>query len=105
MSHLLKATKKIQILTMAPPSWSIEKTAETFGVSKHLVKQARELKKSEGILALPSSKKGKPIAEEIERKALEFYEDDEYSRLCPGKKDYVSVKIVGKRVHKHKSNC
>jgi len=28
-----------------------------------------------------------------------FYESDEISRVKPGKKDFVSVKIEGKRVH------
>jgi hypothetical protein len=31
-----------------------------------------------------------------------FYESDEYSRLCPGKKDYLSIKIDGNRIHKQK---
>jgi hypothetical protein len=31
-----------------------------------------------------------------------FYNNDEYSRLCPGKKDFVTVKIDGQRVQKQK---
>ena len=31
-----------------------------------------------------------------------FYQSDEFSRMCPGKKEYVSVKIDGVKQHKQK---
>ena len=93
---------KIQILTLEPKSWSIEKTAHEFGVSECIVRNARILKKNYGILANPEGKRGKTLQEDIQNKVIEFFQDDEFSRLCPGKKDYVSVKIKGERVQMQK---
>nr|XP_033813764.1 uncharacterized protein LOC117366495 [Geotrypetes seraphini] len=78
--------EKIQILTLAPHSWTSEKTALEFGVSTRMVKKARKLKQQGGILAVPTTKRRKVLAQQITQKVLDFYEDDEISRLCPGKK-------------------
>ena len=85
--------QKIQILTIAPASWSIEKTTckTEFNVSAYMVRQARKLVKEKGILELPEQKKGKVLLEETSRCVIDFYCDDEYSRLMPGKKDFVSI--------------
>ena len=53
--------KKLKILTLAPESWSISKTCNEFDVSKYLVKKARKLKNSKGILAEPEKKERKCI--------------------------------------------
>ena len=60
---------------------------------KYLVRTVRELKKVEGILAKPVPKKGKQLPQETLDLVLNFYEDDEFSRQMPGKKDYVSIGI------------
>ena len=39
---------KIQMLTLAPEDWTIQKAREFFDVSEHAVKQARKLKKEKG---------------------------------------------------------
>ena len=61
----------------------------------YLVKQARKLRQSKGILAEPKVNLGKQLVPEIKEKVLEFYESDENSRMCPGAKIYVSVRIGG----------
>lgn len=94
--------EKVQILTLAPKSWSIKSTAMEFCVSERMVKQARKLKSEHGILALPEKKRGKKLSNEVKIKVLEFFEDDEFSRMCPGKKDFVSVRINGEKVQKQK---
>jgi len=97
--------EKIQILTLAPDEnvWSRKYCAEYFNVSEYLVRTARDLKKSQGVLAKPFTKKGKKLSEETLELVLNFYEDDEYSRLMPGKGDYVSAKDEnGISVHKQK---
>ena len=58
-----------------------------------------EILQRKGILAQPSQKKGKTMAQETTDLVHTFYEDDEYSRQLPGKKDYVSIQKV---VHKQK---
>ena len=90
---------KIQILTIAPASWSRAEVAKFFNVSEYMVREARKLASDKGILEIPDPKRGKTLSPEIEQSVLQFYEDDEYSRLMPGAKDFVSV---GKKVHVQK---
>lgn len=55
------------------------------------------MKKEEGILALPIRSKRKGISTEDLQRALNFYNDDEFSRPLPGRKDFVSVHINGEK--------
>ena len=91
--------EKLQILTLAPYSWPREKVAEFFSVSEYLVRTARSLKDEIGILAIPEPKQGKKLTAKTEELVKVFFEDDEYTRLLPGKKDYVSIAT---NVHKQK---
>ena len=44
--------KKVKLLTITPVSWSIQQTINFFGVSRAMVKKARNLKKqTNGILS------------------------------------------------------
>ena len=72
-------SKKIQISTLAPDSWSHRHCAEHFNVSEYLVRTARELKKVKGFLAKPAQKQGKVISQNITDLVLSRYED-EFSR-------------------------
>ena len=92
-------TEKLQILTLVPYSWSRKYCSEYFGVSEYLIRSVRELKQRKGMFAQPSQKKGKAMAQETTDLVHAFYEEDEYSRQLPRKKDYVSVQ---KGVHKQK---
>ena len=83
--------EQIKLLTFVPSSWTCKETMEKFQVSERLVKKARELKKREGILAEPNKKKGKSLNFDIKQRVINFYQSDEFSRMCPGKKEYVSV--------------
>ena len=56
--------EKIQLLTLAPDTWSRRYCAEYFNVSEYLVRKARDLKKDSGILATPLPKKGKSLPQE-----------------------------------------
>ena len=84
---------------LAPDSWPRTKIAECFNVSEYPVRAARSLKKEKGILAIPEPKRGKKLPTQTEELVKMFIEDDEYSRILPGKKDYVSI---AKNVHKQK---
>ena len=92
-------TEKLQILALVPDSWWRKYCSKYFWVSEYLIWSARELKQRKGILAQPSQKKGKAMAQETIDLVHAFYEDDEYSRQLPRKKDYVSIQ---KGVHKQK---
>ena len=95
--------RHIQLLTLAPESWSIQRTAEEFDVSIYQATEAKKLKKQKGILAERSPRVGRQLPKEIEEKVIAFYHEDEYSRIMPGKKDFKSVKGPdGKRQHVQK---
>ena len=79
-------SEKIQILTLAPDSWSCRYWAEHFTVSKYLERTARELKKVKGILAKPAQKQGKVISQNTNDLVLSMYEDDEFTQQISGKK-------------------
>ena len=57
------------------------------------------IKKVIRILAKPAPKKGKALPQKTLDLVQSFYDDDEYSRQMPGKKDYVKF---GRNVHKQK---
>ena len=94
--------EQVQILTITPESWSIRRTGQEFKVSEHLVRKARKLRCEKGILGKPDAKKGQQIPQSVKDKVLEFDQLDDFTWLRPGKKDFVSVFLNGKKVHKQK---
>ena len=83
----------LSLLTLAPISWTISFTAEFFSVSEWEVRRARILKKEKGILETPNKKKGRAMTDDEKQIIREFYESDEHSRMQPGMKDTVSVRV------------
>ena len=73
--------------------------SEYFNVFEYLVWTSHEIKKVGGILAKPAPKKGKTITTKTLHLVTNVYEDENFSRLVPEKKGYVSV---SKAVHKQK---
>ena len=67
-----------------------------------MYKKAKHLKREKGILAEPEPKKGRPLKEEVIQRVKAFYESDEFSRMCPGQKEYKSVRIDGNKVQMQK---
>ena len=67
--------EKVQILNLAPESWTIRKAASYFGVSEYQVRQARGLKKSRGILAMLDKNRGKTLPESTAEKVILFFEE------------------------------
>ena len=86
--------EKIQIMTLAPKTWTVTETAETFGTTRYMAHKAMKLRQSDGVLAKPNAKLGRAMPESVKQAVLQFFNDDEVSRLCPGAKDFVSVKGV-----------
>ena len=85
--------RKIQLLTLAPYDWSVQKACDLFlGVSEYPVCQARTLRAEKVILVSPQNYSRDGLSSETKQLITEFYESDEVSCLRPGKKDCVSVK-------------
>ena len=92
------ASKKLKLLTLVPDSWSIEATQVYFSTSQRSIKRAREMKKYHGILVEPAKREGRNISNDVKEKVLELYLSDEFSRMCPGKKEFISVNIDGENI-------
>ena len=92
-------SKKVQILTILPKSWSIQ---TEFGTSNYMARRAKNLVKESGILATPNPKVGNVLNPQTVLHIQQFYESDDISRLMPGKKDFVSVKQGKHRVQMQK---
>ena len=84
--------------------FTITKTMNFFGASRYLVDKSRKSKELFGILpVIPTYHKGKMLTNVVKNKVISFYEDDDISRLCPGKNDFLSIKNEnGVREHKQK---
>lgn len=52
-------SEKLQLLTILPKDWPVEKVCRELGVTKHLATKAKELAVSSGVFATPSEKLGK----------------------------------------------
>ena len=92
-------TVKVQILTCKPAPWSIEKTAQFFQCKLYTIQHALALKSEHGILAKSTQASRKGIDEKIVSLLHSFYQDDEFLKLLPGSKDFVSI---GYKVHQQK---
>lgn len=89
---------KVQILTVLPKSWSIRRIQTEFGASNFTVRRAKALVATNGILTTPNPKPGRSLPQTTQDLVVNFYENDENSRMMPGKKDCVSVRTSQGRV-------
>ena len=90
-------SEKLQVLTVLPKSWQIQKIEREFKITNYMARSAKKLVNEKGVLSTPNPKLGKKISEEIVEKVRMFYESDDISRCMPGKKDSVSMIINGKK--------
>ena len=93
---------QLQILTVLPKSWSKKRIQAEFGVSDYMARKSKQLVQEKGILSTPDPKVKHSLPDETVRLVTEFYESDQICRTMPGKKDFVSVRQEGKRVHVQK---
>ena len=84
---------KVQILTLTPAHWTVHKTMAFFGATKYSVLQARDLVKEGGVMSRPGPRKKRTgIPEEIKQNVISYYQNGEYIRQLPGRKDKISTK-------------
>ena len=83
--------EKIKCVTAAPKSWSTQQTQKFFGVSKYLIQMASKIKDEKGLFGEPKPKRGHGLSEDEKNAITSTYDSDEYSRLMPGRKDFVNV--------------
>ena len=74
-----------------PDRWSIDQVSKFFCVPNYLARQEGQQNIDGGILSLPPKQTRNRIGDDLQEKVKAFYESDEVSRMCPGKKDCVKV--------------
>lgn len=82
---------KIQLLTVLPKSMTIQQIQNEFNTTYHLARTAKNLLDKSGPLSIPASKAGKPISDELKKSVIDYYNDDDVSRIMPGKNDCLTV--------------
>ena len=97
-----KRKDQLKYLTLVPDSWTIKKIEDFLVVGNSTARKSKELKKGKGLVPEIAKKKVKVLVTDIAESVAAFYEDDQFSRNCLGKKEFVSVKINGEKVHKQK---
>ena len=80
------------LLTLIPELWSREKAVSFFNVTEYMVRTARNVKKEKGILGIPDSIHRHGLSDELLARVKSFYEEDQISCMCAGKKDFVTIK-------------
>ena len=65
---------------------------EKFNINSYIAKAARKLKKESGILSIPARKLGRTLPSRVIDTVKQFYHNDEFSRMCPGMKDFITVR-------------
>ena len=88
-----KTEEKAKLLILVPDCWTLKEIEEFFHVSNRIARSSRVLKNEKGLLPKVESRREKVLLEEIRDTVVNFYLSDEFSRMCPGKKEFVSVKI------------
>lgn len=85
--------RKLKILSISP--YSHRKTMNIFQATDYMVKKSRQLKLQYGIIPeIPIMSKGKVITKEVKNWVKIFFERDDISRICPGKKDCISIRNI-----------
>ena len=56
-----KVSDKVQILTIVPKSWTIQRRQAEFGATYHMARLSKQLVASQGVLATPDARPGKVI--------------------------------------------
>ena len=84
--------ERIQLLTLIPEHCSRERAVSLFNVTEYIVRTARNVKKEKGILGIPDSIYRHGQSDELLARVKLFYEEDQISRICVGKKDFVTIK-------------
>ena len=94
-------SEQLELLSLSPSCWSIEKVSSFFEFSISVVRISME-KNAKGILSEPSTKAEHKTFDELKQADLEFYECDDFTRMCLGKIEFITIKINGNKENKEK---
>ena len=94
--------EKVQVLTLAPKSWSGNQIAAEFKVSRWLAYKSVSIRRDHGILPDIQGKIGRKLSIETLDAVKEMYHDDEYTRSLPGMNDALSVRVGENKIKMQK---
>ncbi|KAK3924629.1 Spike glycoprotein [Frankliniella fusca] len=99
--------EKVNIISILPQSWSVDKIVSifaAFNVSHKFVRGVKDLVKSEGGIFPTVHQRAKTgVAQVVVDTILKFYEEDETCvYIYPDKNKFLNVKINGQKVQKQK---
>lgn len=96
-NQLENVPDKIQLLTALPMSLSIRNIQEQFECNRYMVRVSKNLLSTKGAVSKPGPKKGHPLSDDAINKVKNFFEDDDITRIMPGKNDCVSIRVDGEK--------
>lgn len=94
-------THKIQILTIFR-NWSYKKISLNFPTATRHITFAKKIAQEKGILSDLTPKSHPSLQADVVNLIITFYQSDDYTQLMPGKKDFVSINVNGKRIQMQK---
>lgn len=91
--ELTEKSEKLKLLSVLPQSWSAGKIRNEIGVTKHMANKIEKLVKNKGIFFNAEKKIGRQsIESETVESVINFYRDDEISKVMPGMRDCIVYK-------------
>lgn len=89
--------QKYMILTSLPLDWGPRKIEKAIGCAYNMASRSRQLVEDRGLMSCPLKKMGsRRLDENTMHTVKSFYYEEEISRACPGKGEYVRIKEDGK---------
>lgn len=90
---------QIKILSVLPRSWSARRISNEFKISVHLVLHTKQLVDEHGIFCEAKKRMGTRNLPSARVKLIgEFFLQDGFSQVCPGKFDFVNVLVNNEKV-------
>ncbi|XP_062562724.1 uncharacterized protein LOC134226151 isoform X2 [Armigeres subalbatus] len=87
---------RYRILTSLPKSWTAYKMMQEFGVSQRTAQRAKKLQIEKGFMSTPETRVNMlSLSDDTLTVVRDFYNSDEISRACPGKRDFVIENMAG----------
>ena len=80
-----------------PKDVSREFLQQTFGVTEHKARRAKQIQGEHGLLSTSNPKPGKRTPKAMDKLIKQFYELDHISRQMSGRKDCISMMVNGKK--------
>lgn len=94
---------RLQLLTLAPKTWSVNQTKSFFKCSWAFAKKAMKLRDTQGILSTPTLRVStKKLDEDVINTIKDFFKSSQISRMMPGVNDTVVVRENGTKSKKQK---